>query len=189
MRRSSYAAQNVISMEGRNSSCDSTDLYGQVISMERRNSSCGNTSEPDRFKMLSDDEIRLAADIGFDEDELSQDENDIFEQEEDDDVMMPPPKSMFDRRKLAPGGLKASLHMSLYRARSASPRKPNDFEQQSKRGMQRIVSLPNLQYDRSIYNRSVGKTVLASVTERNEQQGMGEAQRRASEFDLLLGDL
>ena len=139
------------------------------------------------FKMLPDDEIRFAADIGFDEDELSQEEKE--EEAEDDDMMMPPPKSMFDRRNLAPVGLKASLHMSLSRARSASPRKGNDFEQPSKRGMPRVVSLPNLQYDRSTYNRSVGKTMLASVTERNELRGNGDAKQRASEFDLLLNDL
>ena len=139
------------------------------------------------FKMLSDDEIRLAADIGFDEDELSQEENE--DEGEDDGVMMPPPKSMFDRRNLAPGVLKASLNISLSRARSASPRKGNDSEQHAKRGMQRVVSLPNLQYDRSTYNRSVGKTMLASVTERNELRGNGDAKQRASEFELLLDDL
>ena len=55
--------------------------------------------------------------------------------------------------------------------------------------MHRVASLPNMQYDRSIYNRSVGKSDLASVSEHNDARGHGQAKQRAMEFDMLLNDL
>ena len=161
-----------VSMDGKHCSYDERDIL-----------------ESFEFKTLSDDIIRLAADIRFDEDELSgEGEQDLFGEEEDD-VMMPPPKPMFDRRNSAPAGIQTGLNLALSQARSASPRKPYDAEYSSKRSLQRVVSLPNLQYDRSIYNRSVGITMLASVTERNELKGRNQAQRRALEFDDFLNDL
>jgi hypothetical protein len=136
------------------------------------------------FKLMSDEEIRLAADIGFDDDEFSGDGED----EEQDDVIMPPPNSMFKKGGMKTGGFKSGLNTSLARARSSSPRKGSSDEQPARRGMQRIVSLPNIQYDRSVYNRSVGKN-LDSIAGNPEKKGTGDAQRRASEFDKLLDDL
>ena len=108
---------------------------------------------------------------------------DAVSSEDEEFSELPPPKATVTR------GLSSTMLNigTLSRARSSSPRKVEASSQpQERRGMARVRSMPCLQFDRSAYNRSVGQSVLASVSEHDGSKGRGEAKKRVEEFDQLL---
>ena len=142
------------------------------------------------MKTQADSGIRLAADIGFDEDEFGPGgESEGSQEDEEKGIRMPAPKSKLQRGSSTSGSLKARLRISLPRARSTSPIRTDGAGRTAERGLRPAVSLPNLLYDRSIYNRTVGKAVLTCASERNGQRGSGDARRRVSEFETLIRGL
>ncbi len=116
--------------------------------------------------------------------------NAASEEDEDEDSELPPPQAFVVR---SDRGLqcKISPMSSLSRARSSSPRKTNESGEVSsgRKGMTRVKSMPNLQHDRSAYNRSVGRSILASVSECGSTKGTEGARSRAAELDALLDGL
>ncbi len=107
--------------------------------------------------------------------------------ESGDEDMMPPPSPFLQRMSSGQSKdmFKPLVVMStLSRPRSASPKRDGGLP--NGRGMQRIASLPNMNYGRSSYNRSIGHAMLECVTECQKAKAKEEASKKVAQFDALL---
>ena len=108
--------------------------------------------------------------------------------EGDDEVSMPPPSPFNPRGSngLNTDAYKLGVMSTLSRPRSASPKR--DGGMPKGRGMQRIISLPNMEYGRASYNRGIGQVLLESVAECDKARGKEDAAKKVAQFDALLED-
>ena len=116
----------------------------------------------------------------------SSDDSD-FENEDED--MMPPPipyiaQSGDGHRKDI---FKLGVMSTLSRPRSASPKR--DSGMPKGREMQRIRSLPNMEYGRASYNRGIGQFMLERITEVDKEKSKEDAAKKVAQFDALLEDI
>ena len=112
------------------------------------------------------------------------------DEDEVEDSELPPPQAFIARSDRG-SQCRIAPTSTLSRARSSSPRKTNEPGEASsgRKGMTRVKSMPNLQHDRSAYNRSVGRSILASVSEFGGGRASGVVRSRAEELDALLDGL
>ena len=88
--------------------------------------------------------------------------------------------------------IKETTSYTLVRGRSASPDRHTSKDlgvlKDQLKSMVMSRSMPNLEQGRSSYNRCIGRSILSSVTESNQDKGRLIASEQAAELDLLLQD-
>ena len=77
--------------------------------------------------------------------------------------------------------------LSLSRPRSESPKRHSDMSRNLV--MNRIRSMPKLEYSRSAHNRSTGQSMFESVDKCSNANGKADAAVNVAAFDMLLADL
>ncbi len=92
-----------------------------------------------------------------------------LENEREDAMPPPSPYKPNSSGRQFKDGFQLGVMSTLSRPRSASPKRDGGMPQG--RGMQRIRSLPNMDYGRSSYNRGIGLTMLESVAEYDKANG------------------
>jgi hypothetical protein len=116
----------------------------------------------------------------------SSDDSDI---ENDCEDAMPPP-SLYQPQSsggLCKDGFQLVVKSTLSRPRSESPKRVHVVPMGA--GMQRIRSLPNMDYGRASYNRGIGRILLESVAEYDKANGKVDAAKKVAQFDALLEDI
>ena len=118
----------------------------------------------------------------------------ICDQKEESELS--PPMLYFDRKtrtSVSASDSKRNLftHNILPKIKS-SPNICEDQKRNEIRVLQRnpmTQSMPNLQSNRSLHNRSIGYSVLSSTTECSVQQGKNSACAQVQSFEFLLSQL
>jgi hypothetical protein len=107
---------------------------------------------------------------------------------EDEDVRPPPtPYRPRSSSGICKDVVKLGVISTLSRPRSESPMRNGV---QKGRGMQRITSLPNINYGRASYNRLIGQTLLLEcVAESEKPKCKEDSKKEVDHFDDLLENL
>jgi hypothetical protein len=159
--------------------------------------STANTWHKDESNVKTQDRIPCAPDSALKsfspyacDDSIGTCSSDNSDFENEDEDVMPPPSPYMPLNSgdgQCTDVFKLGVMSTLSRPRSASPKRNGGMPKG--RGMQRIRSLPNMEYGRASYNRGIGQFMLERITEVDKEKSKEDAAKKVAQFDALLEDI